>query len=74
MATHYFPAPPTSLSPAEREHWLLRVQEAEKIGGIMEAGLPLVSSETLAFLQRYVRGELSLAQVVRLQAQRLPVR
>jgi hypothetical protein len=47
------------------------VQEAEKIGGITEAGLPLVSTETLAFLQRYVLGELSLAQVVRLQAQRL---
>ena len=74
MSNFYFPLPPATLAPAAQEQWQRRLQEAERIGGIQEAGGPLVSIETLAFLQRYVQGELSLAQVVRLQSQRLPPR
>lgn len=71
MSTTYFHYPPSILSQADQQQWFLRQQEAEKIVGITEAGLPLVSGETLALLQRYVAGELTLEQVVRLQCQRL---
>ncbi|MGY2134955.1 hypothetical protein ACW9KT_22175 [Hymenobacter sp. HD11105] len=72
MSNPYFPLPPATLAPAAHAQWLGRLQEAERISGLREAGGPLVSSETLALLQRYVQDELSLAQVVRLQSQRLP--
>lgn len=68
----YFQAPPAMLSPAEKEHWLQRLRKAENLVGIADAGIPQVSLATLDLLQRYVRGELTLEQVVRLQSQRLP--
>ena len=68
----YFQAPPVMLSSSEKEHWLQRLKKAESLVGIADAGIPQVSLATLDLLQRYVRGELTLDQVVRLQSQRLP--
>lgn len=68
----YFQAPPPVLSSVEKEHWLQRLRKAEKLVGIADTGIPQVSLATLDLLQRYVRGELTLEQVVRLQSQRLP--
>jgi hypothetical protein len=74
MVNAYFPAPPASLSSNEQRGWLLRLQEAERIVGIADAGIPQVSSETLSLWQRYVLGELTSQQVVLLQCQRLHIR
>ena len=74
MTTSYFPFPPPSLLPDEQQGWRFRLQRAEQIVGIADAGLPQVSGETLALLERYVLGELTLEQVVHLQCQRLHIR
>ena len=72
MNSLYFQAPPAMLSLSEKELWLQRLKKAESLVGIADAGIPQVSLATLDLLQRYVRGELTLEQVVRLQSQRLP--
>ena len=74
MPSCYFPAPPVSLPQAEQQGWLARLHQAEQIVGITEAGLPQVSAETLSLWQRYVQGELTLAQLLILQRHRLQVR
>jgi hypothetical protein len=74
MSSPYFSSPPASLSSSEQQRWLLRLQEAERVVGITEAGVPQVSLESLSLWQRYVQGELTLEQVALLQRQRLPVR
>jgi hypothetical protein len=74
MCSAYFPAPPISLSSPDQQGWLQRMQEAERIVGITEAGIPQVSAETLSLWQRYVLGELTLEQLLVLQCQRLRVR
>ncbi|GAB3309900.1 hypothetical protein [Hymenobacter tenuis] len=74
MASSYFPAPPASLPVSDQQGWFSRLQHAEKLVGITEAGIPQVSMETLSLMQRYVLGELTLDQVLILQCRRLQVR
>ena len=55
----------------EQVSWQQRVDKARQLSGLTEAGILQVSVSTLELLQRYVQGELTLEQVVRLQSQRL---
>ncbi|MBC6613372.1 hypothetical protein H8B15_20795 [Hymenobacter sp. BT507] len=74
MAASYLPVPPVSLSLSEQQSWLSRLQQAEQVVGIADAGFPQVSSETLSLWQRYVQGELTLEQLLILQCHRLRLR
>jgi hypothetical protein len=67
----YFPTPPLTFPVEEQQNWQQRVTEAQRLAGLSEAGIVQVSQVTLDLLQRYVRGELTLEQLVRLQYQRL---
>ena len=67
----YFPNPPQSLPAEEQLNWQKRVEKARQLSGLSDAGILQVSLSTLDLLQRYVRGELTLEQLVRLQSQRL---
>jgi hypothetical protein len=67
----YFPPPPQNLPAEEQLNWGQRVEKARQLSGLAEAGILQVSLPTLDLLQRYVRGELTLEQLVRLQSQRL---
>lgn len=67
----WFSIPPVHLSPEMQQQWLARVQTAERIVGVVDGGVPAATEETLALLDRYVRGELTLEQVTTLQQQRL---
>ena len=71
VSHHYFSLPPDDLPAAEHEQWLARVRRAEEVVGIIDGGVPAASEETLALLDRYVRGELTLEQVTALQQRRL---
>ena len=70
----YFSNPPDTLPAEDQLCWRQRVDKAHQISGLAEAGILQVSLATLALLQRYVSGELTLEQLVRLQSQRLAVR
>jgi hypothetical protein len=70
----HFPTPPSTLSVDEQLSWLHRVDKARQLAGLSEAGIVQVSLATLDLLERYVRGELTLEQVLRLQSQRLASR
>ena len=70
MATYHFCAPPAFLSAPDRLLWQARLKEAEDIVH-MDAGMPAATVETLALLERYVRGELTLEEVVAVQQRRL---
>jgi hypothetical protein len=67
----YFPTPPQSLPAEEQLNWEQRVEKARQLSGLAEAGILQVSLSTFDLLQRYVLGELTLEQLVRLQSQRL---
>jgi len=67
----YFPTPPQTLPVEEQHSWSQRMEKARQLSGLAEAGILQVSLTTLNLLQRYVRGELTLEQLVRLQSQRL---
>jgi hypothetical protein len=68
---NYFPIPPLTLPTAEQVSWQQRVEKARQLSGLSETGIIQVSLSTLELLQRYVRGELSLEQLIQLQSQRL---
>jgi len=67
----YFSIPPQSLPIEDQQRWWERIEKAQQLSGLAEAGILQVSLVTLDLLQRYVRGELTLEQLVRLQSQRL---
>ncbi|UOQ69719.1 hypothetical protein [Hymenobacter volaticus] len=67
----YFPTPPQALPAEEQQSWRQRAEKARHLSGLAEAGILQVSLTTLDLLQRYVRAELTLEQLVRLQSQRL---
>ena len=67
----YFSPAPQNLPVIEQANWQQRVDKARQLSGLSEAGILQVSLSTLELLQRYVRGELTLEQLVRLQSQRL---
>lgn len=67
----FFPVPPATLPPIEQERWQQRLEEAKHLAGVREASVVQVSQTTLELLQRYVSGELTREQLVRLQSQRL---
>lgn len=70
MAFYYFCSPPASLSAHDRLRWQVRIKEAEDIVQ-MDAGVPAATVETLALLERYVQGELTLEEVIAVQQRRL---
>lgn len=70
MAPYHFSTPPASLSAHDRWLWQARITAAEGIVQ-MEAGVPAATVETLALLERYVQGELTLEEVVAVQQRRL---
>ena len=72
VPTSYFSTPPQTLATEEQLNWWLRMEKARQLSGLAEAGILQVSLSTLELLQRYVQGELTLEEVVRLQSQRLP--
>ena len=74
MPAPYFQSPPVTLLPEDQQQWRQRIHQAEQLVGLTEAGQLQVSGETLALFQRYVLGELTLEQLVRLQCQRLQIR
>lgn len=67
----YFPTPPHTLPIEDQVSWRQRVEKARQLSGLAEAGILQVSLTTLDFLQRYVSGDLTLEQLIRLQSQRL---
>lgn len=67
----YFPTPPQSLPAEDQLCWWQRLEKARQLSGLTDAGILQVSLSTLDLLQRYVKGELTLDQLVRLQSQRL---
>jgi hypothetical protein len=71
MSHGYFPVPPTTLSPEQQLGWLARVREAERLVGLLEGRVPVASDDTMALLARYVKGEMSLEEVVAVQTRRL---
>lgn len=71
MKYPWFSIPPAHLPAETQQQWLERVQAAERIVGVVDGGVPAATEETLALLDRYVRGELTLEQVTTLQQQRL---
>lgn len=66
-----FSDPPATLSSPEQVRWQERIVQAQQLAGLTETGIVQVSQATLDLLQRYVQGELTLEQVIRLQSQRL---
>jgi hypothetical protein len=67
----HFPTPPQTLPTEAQVSWWQRVEKARQLSGLADAGILQVSLSTLELLQRYVRGELTLEQLVQLQSQRL---
>jgi hypothetical protein len=66
-----FSTAPVTLSAAEQHQWHERILQAQHLAGLTASGVVQVTEATLDLLQRYVVGELTIAQVVRLQSQRL---
>lgn len=71
MQYPWFSSPLAHLPADMQQQWLARVQEAERIVGVVDGGVPAATEETLALLDRYVRGELTLEEVTTLQQRRL---
>lgn len=71
MKHHYFPVPPATLTLPEQTAWHERLRNAEDIVGISQTGVPTATAETIALLERYVVGELTLEQIIYLQQTRL---
>ncbi len=71
MSPPYFPLPAATLSVKELHRWRARVREAERIVGLTDGQVPVASHDTMALLARYVKGEMSLEEVVAVQTRRL---
>jgi hypothetical protein len=70
MSPPYFPLPAAALSVEEQHRWVERVREAERIVGLTDGQVPVASHDTMALLARYVKGEMSLEEVVAVQTRR----
>jgi hypothetical protein len=64
MPQLYLPPAPKHLSPAQQQAWQRRQRMAETTLEIQTRSGSVADAETLAYFQRYVRGELTLEQAI----------
>jgi len=64
MSTHYFNPMPAHLADDQRKEWVRREQTAENTLAIQALGGTTPNAETIAKFQRYVNGEITLAQAI----------
>jgi hypothetical protein len=64
MSKAYFTHIPDQLDPAQRVAWLRRQRTAENTLEIQAIGGSAPDAETVAHFQRYVNGEITLAQAI----------
>ncbi|MFD2720715.1 antitoxin VbhA family protein [Hymenobacter monticola] len=64
MFAYLFGPVPDDLSPDQRAHWQRRQATARNTLEIQALTGTVASAETVAFFERYVRGEVTLAQAI----------